>query len=95
MATLHIEHPITDFGVWRGAFDAFAEARRNAGVVAERVAQPVDDERYVVVSLDFGTIEQAEAFLQFLETAVWASPENAPALDGRPRTLILRNALES
>ncbi len=30
MATLHIEHPITDFETWNEAFDRFAEARRQA-----------------------------------------------------------------
>ena len=23
MATLHIEHPVTDFGTWKAAFDRF------------------------------------------------------------------------
>ncbi|MFN8034701.1 MAG: hypothetical protein U0V73_02035 [Acidimicrobiia bacterium] len=92
MVTLHIEHPITDYAVWRGAFDAFADARRNAGVVGERVAQPVDDARYIVVALDFANEGEAAAFLEFLETQVWASEQAAPALDGRPRTLILRDA---
>jgi hypothetical protein len=31
MATLHIEHAITDFAVWRTAFDRFADARDRAG----------------------------------------------------------------
>ncbi len=31
MATLHIEHPITDFDTWRSAFDRFAEARDERG----------------------------------------------------------------
>ena len=43
MATLHIEHPITDLETWRGAFNAFADARKNAGVRAQRVRQPVGD----------------------------------------------------
>lgn len=32
MATLHIEHPITDFESWTAAFARFADARRQAGV---------------------------------------------------------------
>ena len=32
MATLHIEHPITDFDTWNAAFARFADARRRAGV---------------------------------------------------------------
>lgn len=89
MTTLHIEHRITDYDTWRVAFDRLADARRRAGVVAGRVARPVDDPRYIVVTLDFDTAEHATGFLRFLETQVWASPGAAPALDGRPRTAIL------
>ena len=43
MATLHIEHPITDFGTWTAAFARFADARSRAGVRGQRVLRPVDD----------------------------------------------------
>jgi hypothetical protein len=93
MVTLHIEHRITDYDVWRAAFDRFAGVRRDAGVRAERVARPVADPRYIVVGLDFDTEEQAFAFLAFLESQVWTSTANAPALDGRPRTAVLEPAV--
>ena len=89
MITLHIEHPVTDLATWRGAFDRFAEYRRNGGVCGERVQHPVDDDAYVSIDLDFPTREQAEQFLGFLQTAVWPSRENAPGLAGTPRTRIL------
>jgi hypothetical protein len=89
MPTLHIEHPITDFATWSAAYSRFGDARRAAGVLEERVQQPVDDPRYVVIDLDFGTTEQAEGFLRFLKTRIWVVPENAPALAGAPRTMIL------
>lgn len=89
MATLHIEHPITDYDVWRAAFDRFADARQRAGVLRHRVQRPVDDPRYVVVQLDFGTADEARRFLAFLREQVWSSPGNAPALAGAPETMIL------
>ncbi|MGY1683407.1 hypothetical protein [Geodermatophilus sp. SYSU D01176] len=89
MITLHVEHPISDLRTWKAAFDRFAEHRREGGVCGERVQHPVDDDRYVVVDLDFPTREQAQRFLDFLETAVWASPDSSPALAGTPRTRIL------
>ena len=92
MTTLHIEHPITNFATWRGAYDRFADHRRQAGVTAERVARPVDDDRYVVVDLDFPSPEQAQRFLSFLESTVWASRESSPALAGTPRTRLLEAA---
>ena len=89
MATLHIEHEITDLGTWLGAFGRFADARRNAGVRAERIAQPVDDDHYIYVELDFDTAEQAEGFKNFLETKVWSNSEASPALEGTPRARVL------
>ncbi|HZR14174.1 MAG TPA: hypothetical protein VFC33_13090 [Acidimicrobiia bacterium] len=95
MVTLHIEHAITDLDTWRSAFDAFADARRQAGVRAERLRQPVDDPHSIVVDLDFATVDEASAFLRFLKERVWAVPENAPALDGVPQTMILGDVAET
>jgi len=89
MATLHIEHPITDLQTWLGAFTRFEDARRKAGVRAQRVRQPVDDDKYIYVSLDFDSVEEATAFKRFLETTVWTSPEASPALDDTPRARVL------
>jgi hypothetical protein len=92
MATLHIEHPISDFGTWKAAFDQFAEARAKSGVRGHRILRPVDDACYVVVDLDFRTVAEAEGFLDFLRTRVWTSTVNAPALTGTPQTRILEPA---
>jgi hypothetical protein len=92
MPTLHIEHPITDFDTWSSAFSRFAEARRQAGVRAQRIQRPAGDPNYVVIDLDFGTRGEAETFLRFLTTQVWGIPENAPALAGSPQTMILEPA---
>jgi hypothetical protein len=89
MATLHIEHPISDFDTWRSAFDRFGGARADGGVVAARVYRPVDDEKYVVIDLDFANVEQAQRFEHFLRTRVWSNPDSAPALAGSPVTRIL------
>ena len=92
MITLLVEHPITDYGTWRAAFDAFAEARHGAGVMGERIARPVDDPCYIVIALDFDSTERAVAFRQFLETQVWSSPTASPGLNGIPKTSILESA---
>jgi hypothetical protein len=92
MATLHIEHAITDFDVWSRAFNRFADTRERAGVRGHRVQRPVNDPRYVVIDLDFETKDQAAAFLAFLKGQVWGTPENAPALAGTPSALILEPA---
>jgi hypothetical protein len=89
MATLHIEHSISDLPTWLGAFNRFEEAREQAGVRAQRVHQPVDDDKYIYVDLDFDSLEQAAAFKRFLEETVWASAEASPALAGTPTARIL------
>lgn len=89
MPTLHIEHAISDFDVWTAAFDRFAEVRQHAGVREHRVRRPIDDDRYVVVDLDFDTAEEATAFLKVLRTEVWASPAASPALVGNAQARIL------
>jgi hypothetical protein len=89
VATLQIEHPISDLGVWRGAFARFEQARTNAGVRSQAVHQPVDDDKYIYVRLEFDSVERAQAFKQFLETNVWNSREASPGLAGTPRARIL------
>jgi hypothetical protein len=92
VTTLHIEHPITDLNVWLAAFDRFADARANAGVRAQRVQHPVDDPNYILIDLDFTTLEEAQRFLAFLKNKVWGSTDNAPALAGTPQTKLLQQA---
>ncbi|USQ75415.1 hypothetical protein [Ornithinimicrobium cryptoxanthini] len=90
MPSLHIEHPVTDLATWAAAYARFADARRSAGVTAESIRRPVDDEHYVVVDLEFDTTEQAQAFLGFLRAKVWGVPEASPALAGRPEARVLQ-----
>jgi hypothetical protein len=92
VTTLHIEHPIVDFDLWVTAFERFAEARQAAGVRSHRVSRPVDDPSFVILDLEFDDVDRAERFRLFLETQVWASAENSPALAGRPRTVIFEEA---
>ncbi len=93
MPTLHIEHTISDFEVWQQAFERFDDARQQAGVRSHQVRRPVDDGQYVVIDLEFATVEQAERFRDFLHEKVWSSSANSPALVGSPSTKILELTL--
>jgi hypothetical protein len=84
MATLHIEHPITDLDTWLGAFNTFADARRNAGVRAQRVLQ-------LVVDLEFDDSEAAHGFKEFLESVIWQSKDLSPGLAGVPTARVLED----
>ena len=93
MATLHIEHAITDLATWLTAFAGFDGVRSNAGVTAQRIHQPLDDDKYIYVELDFNEVGQAESFKGFLETRVWSSPQASPGLAGTPRARILQEVI--
>lgn len=91
MFTLSIEHAISDFATWKQAFDRFAEARENAGVVSHRIRRPVGDPHYLVIELDFEAQEEAQGFRQFLQSVVWANRNASPALVGAPETRVLES----
>lgn len=91
MATLHIEHAITDLATWRSAFDRFADARAGAGVTASHIFQPIDDRTYIIVHLDFDSAEAATRFRGFLEANVWSTPANSPGLAGSPTARVLES----
>jgi hypothetical protein len=89
MTTLRIEHPISDYQLWKTAFDGFAEARANAGVRSFAIRRPVDDPKYLMLDLEFDTAARAGAFADFLQQRVWSAPESSPGLAGAPQTRIL------
>lgn len=88
MITLRIEHPVTDLGTRMAAVGRLAE-RCRGGVCDERIRPSVDDDRYVLIDLDFATAQEAQGFIDVLGTTVWASPDSSPGLAGTPRTRLL------
>ena len=88
MPILQLEHAIKDFGLWKAAFDRDPIDRRGLGVRRHRILRPTDDVHYVVVELDFDTVEAAEACRAALGR-LWTSRAAAPALVGAPRTRIV------
>jgi hypothetical protein len=89
MTTLRIEHAISDYEIWKKAFDGFGEARANAGVRSFSIRLPVDDPKYLMLDLEFDTASGAETFADFLVQHVWSSPGSSPGLAGAPKTRIL------
>lgn len=92
MPTLQIEHAITDFEVWKRAFEADPVRREQSGVRRYRVLRPLDDPRYVEIDLDFDSVRDAEAFRAALQD-LWGSGRAAPALAGKPQTRIVEEVL--
>lgn len=88
MFTLHIEHGVKDFAMWKGAYAADPLGRESSGVLDARVFRPLGDAHYVMLDLDFASSAEAEEFLARLRSQVWSSPLAAPALAGGPKTRI-------
>ncbi len=88
MPILQIEHAISDFDVWKKAFDADPVRREESGVRRYRVFRPVDDPKYIKLDLEFDSSSEAEAFRGALQN-LWASNRAAPALAGSPQARIV------
>jgi hypothetical protein len=70
MAVLRIEHPVPDYGLWKGAFDDDPVGRKRSGVRRYRIMRPIDDPNYVLIDLEFDTTQEAESMLAAMR-AVW------------------------
>jgi hypothetical protein len=93
MTTLRIEHAVSDFEVWKAAFDRDPVDRAGSGVRGHRIQRPLDDPAAVAVELDFDSAPAAEAFHDALEE-MWRSREAAPALRG-PRRVRMVETVET
>jgi len=60
MITLRIEHKISNYDGWKKAFDSDPINRKKSGVKRYRIYRPNDDEKFVIIDLDFDHLEQAQ-----------------------------------
>ncbi|MEP7267600.1 MAG: hypothetical protein ABI844_08225 [Saprospiraceae bacterium] len=67
MTTLRIEHKISNYNGWKKAFDSDPINRKKSGVKRYRIYRPTDDDKFVVIDLDFDNREQAQAALISLQ----------------------------
>lgn len=61
MVTLRIEHKIVSYDAWKKAFESDPINRKQAGVKHYRIYQPIDDDKFVVIELDFDNLDQAKS----------------------------------
>lgn len=62
MATLFVRHDVSDFEVWKQAYDAFDDQRRSMGVTDSGVFQAEENPNDVTVYHEFDTMQAARAF---------------------------------
>ena len=66
MPILVIQHPVADFDTWKKAFDSDPMGRARSGVTGYTIYRADDDSGFVVVNLEFASLEKAQAFLPLL-----------------------------
>lgn len=76
MTILRIQHGVPTFDGWKRAFDADPMDRRASGVRRYHVHRSVTDPTFVMIDLEFETIQEAENLLERLRL-LWAGPGGA------------------
>ncbi|MDT9683904.1 hypothetical protein RND61_17815 [Streptomyces sp. TRM76323] len=71
MYVLRVELAAPDYAAWKRAFDGDPLGRGAVGVRRYRVMRPVEDPARIMIDLDFGDLERAEAVLARLRE-LWA-----------------------
>jgi hypothetical protein len=74
MVMLRIEHPVPNFEGWKQAFDSDPVGRQKSGVRRYQILRPIDDPNFVMIDLEFDTVQQAEALLAAMRV-VWGRVE--------------------
>jgi hypothetical protein len=86
MYMLRIEHPVPNYEGWKQAFDSDPVGREKSGVRRYQILRPIDDPNYVLIDLEFETIDQAEALLAAMRV-VWGRVEGTIMMN--PQTQIV------
>lgn len=84
MYMLRIEHPIFNFEDWKKAFDSDPVGREKSGVRRYQILRPADDEKYVMIDLEFDTMGQAEALLAAMRV-IWGRVEGTIMMNAQAR----------
>jgi hypothetical protein len=63
MAILMIEYQVPDFAGWKRIFDDDPMGRRPHGVTRHWIYQNPDDPDHLVLSMEFGSVDEARSFL--------------------------------
>jgi hypothetical protein len=81
---LRIEHSVPNFERWKQAFDSDPANRKGSGVRRYQVLRPRDDPSYVMIDLEFDSVDEAEAFLRTMQR-IWGGPGKAVMQNPRAR----------
>ena len=86
MTILQIEHKVPNYDGWKRAFDSDPIGRKKSGVKSYRIYRPTEDPNYVIVDLEFDTLNDAQGALASLRK-LWDKVEGTVMVN--PQTRIL------
>jgi hypothetical protein len=86
MPILRIEHKVPNFDGWKKAFDSDPINRKKSGVKRYRVYRPADDPGYVIIDLEFDTLNDAQTTLTALRN-LWSKVEGTVMANAQTRIL--------
>jgi quinol monooxygenase YgiN len=80
VATLFVRHPVSDYAVWKRAYDEVAPLRKSHGVTGASVHRDASDPNVVVVTHRFATAAAASGFmaLEGLKSAMQKAGVSGP-----------------
>lgn len=86
MYILQIEHPVPNYEGWKKAFDSDPVNRKESGVRRYRISRKADDVNYVLIDLEFDSLNDAEACHEKLRN-LWSRVEGSVMNDPKSRML--------
>ena len=93
MIILRIEHKVENYEMWKKTFDSDPINRKQSGVRRHRIFQLTDDSRYVIIDLEFDTINNAEAALIALHK-LWKNVEGTIMFNPQTQIINLVETIE-
>jgi ribosomal protein L35AE/L33A len=69
---LRIEHAVPDFDRWKQAFDSDPADRKGSGVRRYQVSRSVEDPNFVMIDLEFDSVQNAQGLLEKMRR-IWSS----------------------
>ena len=93
MTVLQIEHKVPNYSGWKKAFDSDPINRKGSGVCRHRIFRPADDPNYVIIQLEFETLDKAEKALSALSN-LWTKVEGTVMTGPQTRLLDIAEAIE-
>jgi hypothetical protein len=91
MPTLQIEHEVPSYEGWKQAFDSDPINRKQSGVKKYRIYKNLDEEKVIIVELDFDNIEDLNATHRALQN-LWNRVQGTVMANPRSRIIELLEA---